>query len=96
MSTATRRKVVKSRLCVARYTRMTSMAARNVHRSTKRSYAVAFRLSSEDRAEVKRRADAAGLSMQAYLEWKALDRPDARNLPPGPVREPQEALPLTG
>lgn len=72
------------------------MAAGNVNRSTVRSYNVAFRLSREDRAEVRRRAQAEGLSVQAFLEWKALDRPQAHDLPPGPPRHEQEGLPLTG
>jgi hypothetical protein len=69
------------------------MAAGMVNRSTKRSYTVAFRLSREDRALLRQRATAAGLSVQAYLERVALDRPNVRDLPPGPVRDFQE-LPL--
>jgi hypothetical protein len=62
-------------------------------RSTQRDFKVAFRLSREDRVLLKSRAAAAGLSVQAYLERVALDRPDAKDLPPGPVRNAEE-LPL--
>lgn len=72
------------------------MAAASTHRSRSRSCAITFRLTPEERAEVNRRAHAAGVSMQTYLERIILDRPDAKDLPPGPQRNTQEALPLTG
>ncbi|GAB3757697.1 hypothetical protein GCM10027599_24140 [Yimella radicis] len=64
------------------------------HRSSERGHTVAFRLSKADRDELKRRAAECGVSVQAYLEWKALDRVAPRDLPPGPVH--QRELPLTG
>jgi hypothetical protein len=44
-----------------------------------------FRLSHEDRAELKRRASDAGLSVQVYLEMKALDRYEATERRSGPT-----------
>jgi len=70
------------------------MTAASVHRSRVRSAGVAFRLSPEDRIELRRRAAAAGISVQAYLERVALGRESATDLPPGPTRMPQEALPI--
>jgi len=71
------------------------MAARSTHRSNQRSVCVAFRLSPEDRAELRNLAADHGLSVQAYLERVALGRTEARDLPPGPTRR-QEELPLSG
>ncbi len=71
-------------------------AAGSIHRSTERSVNVAFRLSPDDRAELRRRAAEEGLSVQAYLERVALGRPDAKDLPPGPKNHAQERLPMTG
>jgi len=71
-------------------------AAGSIHRSTERSVNVAFRLSPDDRAELRRRASLEGLSVQAYLERVALGRPDVTDLPPGPKQHPQEELPMTG
>lgn len=61
-------------------------------RSNARKVNVAFRLSIEDRALLQQLAHAEGVSVQAYLERKALGRHDATDLPPGPVR--QKELPL--
>lgn len=77
---------------------MLDMAGGSVNRSSERSVNVAFRLSPDDRAEVRRRAAQQGLSVQAYLERVALGRPHVTDLPPGPKRPAQnfEQLPLTG
>lgn len=48
-----------------------------------------FRLSEEDRNLLRDKARARGLSVQAYLEMVALDRPDAHDLPPGPTNAGQ-------
>lgn len=68
----------------------------SVHRSSQRSSQVAFRLSPDDHAELRRRARAAGVSIQAYLEWKALDRDEPRDRRSGPITNKQDRLPLTG
>jgi hypothetical protein len=72
------------------------MAGGHVNRSSVRSVNVAFRLSPEDRDELKVRAARAGLSVQAYLEKVALDRDDAHDRQSGrPRLYPQpEELPL--
>jgi predicted DNA binding CopG/RHH family protein len=71
------------------------MAAGSTHRSETRSVIITFRLSPTDRAEVRRRAAEAGVSMQAYLERIVLDRPDVHDRPSGPKKSAgQGALPL--
>lgn len=72
------------------------MAAGNVNRSEDRTVQVAFRLSHADREELRRRVAASGLSVQAYLEWKALDRPDATDRPPGRPPSHPELFHMTG
>ncbi len=62
------------------------MAAAHLNRSDLRSVSVAFRLSREDRDELKRRAAEQGISVQAYLERVAFGRLEATDLPPGPAR----------
>lgn len=56
---------------------------------------VTFRCSPAERDEIHRRAQEAGVSMQAYLERLVLNRPDAQDRPPGPVMDQRE-LPMTG
>lgn len=77
---------------------MTTPPESSIYRSPARSVGVAFRLSPEDRAELRRRATDQGLTVQAYLERVALGRLDATALPSGRPRRPaaQEDLPLTG
>lgn len=72
------------------------MAAGSVNRTRDRSCNVAFRLSPDDRALLRQRAAADGVSVQTYLERVALGRVDATDRRPGPPRPDQEALPLTG
>lgn len=58
---------------------------------------VTFRCRPSERAELRRRAQEAGISMQAYLERIVLDRPDAQDRRPGrPVDDKQQELPMTG
>lgn len=58
---------------------------------------VTFRCSPSERAELRRRAQEAGVSMQAFLERIVLDRPDAQDRRPGrPPATKQEELPMTG
>ena len=67
------------------------------HRSEVRSAMVTFRCSPAERAAIRHRAHAAGVSMQAYLERIVLERPDAQDRPPGPTSDPeQQELPMTG
>ena len=68
----------------------------STHRSEVRSAMVTFRCSPSERAELRRRAQAAGVSMQAYLERIVLDRPDAQDRPSGRPASQQEELPMTG
>lgn len=72
------------------------MTAASVHRSRARSIGVGFRLSPEDRELLRERATSEGLTIQAYLEWKALDRPKAARLRSGRKPQNQEQLPMTG
>lgn len=72
------------------------MTAASIHRSTARSVSIAFRLSREDRETLRQRAADAGLTTQAYLEWKALDRVNPEQLIGGRPAQNQETLPLTG
>lgn len=67
-------------------------AGHHLHRSPDRSKPVMFRLSVEDRDLLRERAKGRGLSVQAYLEMVALDRPDARNRRPGPTNAGQGTL----
>ena len=71
------------------------MAAGDVNRSDERRVMVGFRMSAADRVELRQLASRAGMSVQAYLEWKAFGR-DAEERPPGRPRHTQEGLPLTG
>lgn len=66
--------------------------ATDPHRSSARSKGYLFRLSAEDRDELRRRAQEHGLSVQAYLEMVALGRenPEARR--PGPTAVGQKEL----
>lgn len=69
----------------------------STHRSEVRSAMVTFRCSPSERAALRRRAQDAGVSMQAYLERIVLDRPDAHDRPSGrPVVNKQQELPMTG
>jgi hypothetical protein len=65
------------------------MAADNAHRSTMRSAGLMCRVTPEERDEIKRRAKAAGCSVQTHIIRKVLDRPDEQDLPRGPHREPR-------
>lgn len=69
-----------------------------LHRSTARKCIVSFRLSFDDREELKQRAAQEGVTVQTYLERVALGRLDAQDRLPGRAvytRHPEE-LPLTG
>ena len=69
----------------------------STHRSEVRSAMVTFRCSPSERAELRRRAQAAGVSMQAYLERIVLDRPEAQDRRSGrPADGKQQELPMTG
>ncbi len=72
------------------------MTAASIHRSKARSVGIAFRLSREDREVLRGKAAEAGLTTQAYLEWKALGRADPQQLTGGRPAQSQEKLPLTG
>lgn len=61
------------------------MTVNPTHRSTERTASILFRLSHEDRTELKRRASDAGLSVQAYMEMKALDRYEVTERRSGPT-----------
>ncbi|TWE07358.1 hypothetical protein BKA23_3371 [Rudaeicoccus suwonensis] len=65
-----------------------------MERSIDRSVQVAFRTSKGRRDEIKRRADEAGVSVQIYLEAKALDLPFAPERPAGKPARTQEELPI--
>lgn len=72
------------------------MTAASIHRSKARSVGIAFRLSREDRDLLKQKAADAGLTIQAYLEWKALGKIDPPQLSGGRPAQTQETLPMTG
>lgn len=73
------------------------MASGATHRAPGRTAIVTLRLSPEDRDLLNRTAAERGLSMQAYLESVALNRPPQVRRP-GPRRPSpgQESLPMTG
>lgn len=62
-------------------------------RTPDRGYKVAFRMSLEDRNELRRRAEARGISVQSYLEHLVFGR-EAQDRNPGPHRPDQQELPL--
>jgi len=69
----------------------------NSERSVHRKVNVLFRLSEEERQELRDRAAAHGVSMQTYLESVALGRPMGQDRHGGrPKRRSQQELPLTG
>lgn len=70
------------------------MPAGHLNRSAARRVAVAFRLSVEDRDELKRRAAEEGVSVQTYLERTALGRYNAHDRPRGPLYARQKELPI--
>lgn len=57
---------------------------------------IGFRLSDRDRDELRERALEAGMTVQAYLEWKALDRAHPQVLRSGRPKSTQDRLPMTG
>lgn len=61
----------------------------------RRTATMLLRLTPDDREEVKRRATAAGMSVQEYATARLLDRPGVR-FRPGGDHSKQEELPLTG
>ena len=82
--------------------KLASMTAGSTHRSNDRSAMVAFRLSFEDRAALRSRAAAEGVSVQTYLERVVMGRVNATDRPSGRPFEStrrsnsQEGLPMTG
>lgn len=46
----------------------------NVHRSRHREAQVNLRFSTEEREELRRRANEAGMTVQTYADWKLLGR----------------------
>jgi len=59
------------------------MAADNANRSTERSVAVMCRMSATERDELKRRAHAAGCSVQTYIFRMVFDLTDVQDLQRG-------------
>lgn len=55
----------------------------SVHRSPERSTQVAFRVTPQDRAQIRNKAAAYGMTLQDYLTWKALELDEA----PVPLRD---------
>jgi len=75
---------------------MNLMAADNVNRSADRAVGVMWRMTPEEREEVKQLAQEAGCNVQTYLFRVVLGRTDVQDLPAGrPIRR-QEELPMTG
>lgn len=66
-----------------------------LHRARDRSVHVAFRLSPEDREELRATATSHDMSVQSYLEWKLLGRRGPGRRPSGPTR-PGDEFPMTG
>lgn len=60
------------------------MASDRASRSVARSIPVAFRVTSEERDEVKQKAADAGMTLQEYLYERALGRPCERRSPGRP------------
>lgn len=76
---------------------MNERGAAEHHRSSARDKGYLFRLSADDKAELKARAAEQNLTIQAYLERVALGREDAQPRRSGPpVNEGQYALDMTG
>lgn len=59
------------------------MAADNANRSNERSVAVMCRMSATERDELKRRAHAAGCSVQTYVFRMIFGRTEVQDLPRG-------------
>jgi hypothetical protein len=72
------------------------MPAARLNRSERRSVQVIFRATPEDRDELKRRAQDAGCSVQAYIDRVLFGYADAQDLPSGRPLKRQEELPMTG
>ena len=70
------------------------MVAANVHRSPARETGFVFRMTAEDREQLRAMAAQHGLSMQAYLERTVFGRhePPRRS---GPMQTRQQELPLS-
>jgi hypothetical protein len=76
---------------------MTERSAAEHHRSSARDKGYLFRLSAEDKAELKARAAEQNLTVQAYLERVALGREDAQPRRSGrTMNEGQYVLDMTG
>lgn len=72
------------------------MASDNVNRSKARSAGVMMRVTVEERDELHAIAKSHGLSLQAYLEMVAFNRPEARERKPGRPRTDPELFDMTG
>ena len=58
---------------------------------------VLFRMSHAEKAQLRKDADALGITVQALMERRVLGKVDAVGRPPGRKPRPQqEELPLTG
>ena len=58
---------------------------------------VLFRMSHAEKAQLRKDADALGITVQALMERRVLGKVDAVGRPPGSKPRPQqEELPLTG
>lgn len=68
----------------------------NTERAHDRRVNILFRVSEEERQELRSVAAAHGVSMQTYLVSVALGRPLGRDREGGRPRKRQEELPLTG
>lgn len=74
------------------------MATADANRSRDRTAQINFRMSPEERDELRRRAASHGWTVQQYLEHVAFDRDDPVARPAGRpfTNQQEEALPLTG
>lgn len=68
----------------------------SIYRSDERDTSYLFRMSRADKQRLKTMASEAGLSIQAYLEYKALGYENPIERPSGRPRRHEEELPLTG
>lgn len=72
------------------------MAADNVNRSNARRAGVMMRVTVEEREELRAIAKSHGLSVQAYLEMVAFNRPDVHERKSGRPRTDPELFTMTG
>lgn len=65
-------------------------------RSDQAAAAVLTRMSANQKRQLERDAEAAGMTMRLYVLWKLFGVTEVKQTPGRAPRRPQEELPLTG